>query len=68
MWERAYYQLRRHTGRLPGTGDSAQESICVQLLALVSLARSVRATTKGKQIATFDTNLFGQSCAVRISK
>ena len=37
MWERACGQLRRHTGRLPGTGDSAQESICVQLLALPGL-------------------------------
>ena len=30
-----YDQLRRHTGRPPGTGDSAQESICVQLPALL---------------------------------
>ena len=34
MWERACDQLRRHTGRLPGTGDSGLESICVQLPAL----------------------------------
>ena len=42
MWERACDQLRRHTGRLLGTGDSAQESICVQRqLCLDFLERSL---------------------------
>ena len=34
MWERVCGQPRRHTGQLPGTADSEQESIYVELLGL----------------------------------
>ena len=37
MWERVFDQPRRHTGQLPGTEDSEQESIYVELLGLSCL-------------------------------